>query len=411
MADEQGDLSSGEGLRSRLQRAQEHLRATRVDAWLIYDFRGNNAVWRMLLPDAPRGTRRVFLCIPVEGEPSMLVHDIERTQFESVPFELECYADRRALVQSLQRRCEGLNIIAMEYSPMAQLPTASIVDAGTFELVRSTGVEVVSSADLIQICLASWDEAALASHHRAAAVVDQTRRDAFDFLRSEFARGRGSTEIDIQQFILERFAEYGVETDHGPVVGVNAHSGDPHYTPDVTNSRPISPGDWVLIDLWARMPERGSVFADSTWVAYAGDRLPQQYERVFDIVREARDLVIQHCQARYDKTEAVAKAPCGWELDRLARDHIAAAGYGNEHFPHRTGHSLSPGEHVHGMGVNLDDLESKDTRRLVPGCGFTVEPGVYLPEFGVRLEVDVFVDPHHGPLVTTEVQDEVVLLC
>ena len=409
MGDEVGDFGC------RLQRAQEHLRATGADAWLIYDFRGNNAVWRLLLPDAPTGTRRVFLCIPAHGEPSMLVHEIEKTQFESMPFELECYSDRRALVQRLQRRCECLRTVAMEYSPMAQLPTASIVDAGTFELVESTGVDVVSSAELIQICLASWDEATLASHHRAAAAVDQTRRDAFDFLRGELAGGRSSTEIDVQRFILERFADYGVETDHGPVVGVNAHSGDPHYTPDASSSLPIGRGDWVLIDLWARLPDPGSVFADSTWVAYAGEQCPEHYGRVFDIVKGARDLVIQRCQhggvAEAVGKEPATKAPCGWELDRLARDYIAAAGFGSEHFPHRTGHSLSPGDHVHGIGVNLDDLESKDTRRLVPGCGFTVEPGVYLSEFGVRLEVDVFVDPHHGPLVTTEVQDEVVLLC
>lgn len=391
---------------SLFQRAQKHMLDAQVDAWLIYDFRGSNPVWRSLLPDPPLGTRRVFLCIPARGEPSMLVHDIERTQFQDQPVELEWYSDRRGLVGALQRRCQGMNTVAMEYSPMAQLPTASIVDAGTLELVRSTGVgEVVSSADLIQVCLASWDETALTSHQHAAAVVDQTRRDAFEFLRRELAAGRGSTEIDIQRFILERFAERGVETDHGPVVGVNAHSGDPHYTPNDISSDPIKHGDWVLIDLWARVPQQGSVFADSTWVAYCGDELPPQHRRVFDIVREARDLVIQRCQGSADEL------PQGWELDRVARDHIAAAGFGAEHFPHRTGHSLSPGVHVHGIGVNLDDLESRDTRLLLPGCGFTVEPGIYLPEFGVRLEVNLYADPNRGALVTTEVQDNVVLLC
>ena len=336
----------------------------------------------------------------------MLVHDIERTQFQCQPLELECYADRQVMVQSLQRRCCGLTTVAMEYSPMAQLPTASTVDAGTIELVRSTGVEVVSSADLIQICLSSWDEAALASHRKAAQAVDQARREAFDFIRRELAGAGSTTELAVQQFILQRFAQYGVETDHGPVVGVNAHSGDPHYTPNAGSSWVIARGDWVLIDLWARLPQAGSVFADSTWVAYAGDRVPPQHLRIFDIVREARDLVIKRAGADW----GVAEAPCGWELDRIARDHIAATGFTTEHFPHRTGHSLSPGTHVHGIGVNLDDLESRDTRRLVPGCGFTVEPGVYLPDFGVRLEVDVFVD-RNGPTVTTQVQDEIVLLC
>jgi len=389
------------------ERAQQYLRVMQVDAWLVYDFRGTNTVLGRLLPEAPIGTRRAFLCIPAEGEPSMLVHDIERTQFQSLGLELECYADRHSMVQSLQARFGSLNSVAMEYSPMAQLPTASIVDAGTIELIRSTGVDVVSSADLIQICLASWDADVLASHHTAVEAVDRTRRETFDFLRRELATVGVSSEYEIQQFILQRFAEYGVFTDHGPVVGVNEHSGDPHYTPDASNSSRIVPGDWVLVDLWARLPQPNTVFADSTWVAYAGDRVAPEHARVFDIVREARDLVIEHAQAGWRADRPVR----GWELDRVARDHIAAAGFGTEQFPHRTGHSLSPGVHVHGIGVNLDDLESRDTRQLVAGCGFTVEPGVYLDDFGVRLEVDVFVDPHQGPIVTTQVQDEVVLLC
>ena len=388
-----------------LARAQQYLRVERVDAWLIYDFRGHNEVWRRLLPAAPVGTRRVFLCLPAQGPPAMLVHDIERTQYEGLGFELDSYADRRGMVQGLHRLCSGRRTVAMEYSPMAQLPTVSTVDAGTLELVRDAGVEVVSSADLIQVCLSSWDRAALDSHQFAARAVDETRRQAFDLIRRRLADGQTSTELEVQQFILERFAQAGLETDHGPVVGVGAHSGDPHYTPDAGSSRRIDRGDWVLIDLWARLPQEGSVFADSTWVAYAGETVPSPQGRAFDIVRVARDLVIERLRSSWG-SEPVR----GWELDRVARDHITAAGFGGEHFPHRTGHSLSPGSHVHGMGVNLDDLESKDTRQILPGCGFTVEPGIYLPDFGVRLEVDVFVDPQAGPVVTTEVQDEVVLL-
>ena len=391
---------------SPFERAQEYLRAGRVDAWLVYDFRGSNEVWRRLLPAAAVGTRRVFLCIPAQGRPSMLVHDIERSQYGGLSLDLESYADRQGMVQSLRRRCAGLRTVAMEYSPMGQLPTASTVDAGTLELVRAAGVEVVSSADLIQVCLASWDEAALDSHRHAARVVDETRRQAFDYLGRRLAAERSCSEFDVQQFILERFAESGLETDHGPVVGVNAHSGDPHYTPDATSSRRIERDDWLLIDLWARLPQAGSVFADSTWVAWAGEAVPSQHRRVFDIVREARDLVIERVRSCWG-----GEPIRGWELDRVARDHITGAGYGGGHFPHRTGHSLSPGSHVHGLGVNLDDLESRDTRQIVPGCGFTVEPGIYLADFGVRLEVDVFVDPDQGPTVTTEVQDDIVLLC
>jgi len=291
----------------------------------------------------------------------------------------------------------------MEYSPMGELPTVSWVDAGTIEMLRALGLEPVSSADLLQGVLATWDEAAVVGHHRAAIAVAAAMEDAFEFVRQRLSTGDVCDEYEVQCRISEQLE--GFETDHPAIVGVNGHAADPHFSPSATAPTLIQQGDWLLIDLWARVPGDQNVYADITWVACAGTPSRHQ-QKVFDIVRRARDLVIEEMQRAWQAGESTA----GWQLDRLARDHIDQAGYGQA-FVHRTGHSLSPGPAIHGMGVNLDDLESRDTRLLLPHTGFTIEPGIYLPDdFGVRLEVDVYVDPKAGPIVTTPLQDEIVRL-
>ncbi len=388
-----------------IARAQAHMLATGVDAWLVYDFRGSNPVLSQLLEAKPETTRRCFLVIPVRGEPRLLVHAIEAGSFKTTPFECVSYNSRDSLTQRLKAALAECGKVAMEYSPGGELPTVSWVDAGTIEMVRSTGVEVVSSADLFQAALATWSGEALESHLSASKLVAQVKEEAFDYIRCRLAEGAVFTECDVQAFISERFGVLDLEADHAPIVAVNEHSGDAHYDPQPASCSEIREGDWVLIDLWARHAGESNLFADITWVGFAGRSVPQENIAVFDIVRRARDLVVDELRNRLARGEAVE----GWELDAVARGCITAAGYGPQ-FVHRTGHSLGPGPRVHGMGANLDDLETHDTRQILPGSGFTVEPGIYLREFGVRLEIDVYVDQKKGPQVTTPIQNEVTIL-
>jgi Xaa-Pro aminopeptidase len=385
--------------------ARESMAAAGIDAWLVYDFRGSNPVMAQLLPHMPSTTRRSFLLVPVSGEPRLLTHVIEATQFGHLDMPVAVYDGREAMLSKLREFLGNRGRVAMEYSPRGELPTVSWVDGGTLELVRSLGVEVISSADLLQAALARWSGASLEAHLDASRQVTEVKDGAFDYIRSCLASAKQwCSEYDVQQFIVAEFRRRNLEVAHAPIVGVNANSADPHYSPTPDESLVISPGDWVLIDLWARHPGEG-VFADITWVACAGTAASAAQRRIFEAVREARDLVLSETVDAFASGRPVQ----GWELDRVARDCFERQGM-SDHVLHRTGHSLSPGPTVHGIGANLDDLEARDNRVILPGTGFTVEPGLYLPEFGVRLEVNVYVDPESGPQVTTPAQTEVILL-
>jgi len=388
-----------------MARAQGHMREHGVDAWLVYDYRGSNPVMAELLGDALHLTRRIFYVIPVAGLPQLLVHTIEASLVGQTNSAAVTYCGHRSMMESLGRLLAGMQCVAMEYSPGGLLPTMSWVDGGTLDMVRGFQVEVVSSADLFQHTVGGWSPATLESHQHACGQVAEVRDAAFEFVSQRLGAGSGCTEYEVQEMMMQEFEGRGLEAGHPPIVAVNAHSGNPHYAPGPEVSGHIGVGDWLLVDLWARRPGRQHVYADITWVAFAGPVVRPQHKRVFDIVRGCRDLVVADLQKRWRDGRSVQ----GWELDAAARAFIAEAGYG-EHFPHRVGHSLSPGPAVHGLGANLDDLETHDTRQILPGTGFTVEPGIYLPEFGVRLEIDVYVDPQSGPTVTTDIQEEVVLL-
>ena len=387
-------------------RAAPFMRAHDLDGWLVYDFRGSNPVMRQLLPGWVNTTRRGFLFLPATGEaPRLLVHAIEASHFRELSeITVLTYAARGELLQRLRELLAGASRIAMEYSPDGELPTVSWVDGGTLEMTRACGVEVATSADLFQVALTNWSEAALASHLRACTDVVAVKDCAFDYIARALGTGETPTEFEVQEEIGNQFRTRELDTDHPAIVAVNDHSGDPHYAPPAESSSPIRPGDWVLIDLWARCPGQENVFADITWVACAGEPTPEQ-RRVFDIVREARDVVLCELEMAFRQ----GRTPRGWELDRAARDFVIAEGFG-EFFPHRTGHSLGPGPSIHGLGVNLDDLETRDWRSVLPGAGFTIEPGIYLPAFGVRLEVNVYIDPAVGPRVTTPLQNEIARL-
>jgi Xaa-Pro aminopeptidase len=381
---------------------QSFMRQQRIDGWLIYDFRGSNSVLAQLLPGKRFLTRRVLLYLPSEGQPELLVHSIDASQFADAPVHSHLYLSWQELHGWIQKRMAGGARVAMEYSPKCALPVVSIADAGTVELVRAFGGEVISSADLIQVCVARWDADAQRNHAKASAEVARIKDGAFASIGQALSRGEKITEHDVQQKILRDFADAGLETPDPPIVAANAHSGDPHFEVSETSPATIARGDWILIDLWARVPGDQNIYSDITWVGCAGEPTARQRE-VFNVVKSARDRCVDRAVQAWRAGEDI----CGWQLDDAARGVIIDAGF-EKYIRHRTGHSLSRGAKVHGMGVNIDNLETHDTRRVLPGIGYTVEPGVYLPEFGVRLEINVLVDPDWGPTITSCVQEDVV---
>jgi Xaa-Pro dipeptidase len=417
----------------RLDELQRYMADQRIGGWLVWDFRGSNNVLARLLPlpaNHPTGrrftTRRAALWIPVKGEPVLLSHGIDRGSFEThgckllsgEAVQIDGYLTWQELWKWVNERVgESGGRIAMEYAPGGALPVVSVVDAGTVEMVRSCGAEVVSSANLIQVCIACWTAAALESHEWASREVGRIKDEGFAFMRARLAAGTRVTERDVRVHFLEQFTKAGLETPDGPIVGVNEHGADPHFEVSPTDSAEIRKGDWILVDLWARRPGDQHVFSDICWVAYAaptpGAAVPERQRKVFETVRSAQGAAVKLAQQRWSAKQSVQ----GWELDDAAMGVIRGAGLG-KFIKHRTGHSLSAGPMVHGAGVNIDNLETHDTREMLPGVGFTVEPGVYVGEgelgggkgFGVRLEINVYADPVKGPRVTSGVQEDVVIV-
>ena len=377
--------------------AQEHLRATGVDGWLLYDYRGMNPIFWDTVGAIDNVTRPCWLWIPSDGDPELLVSYVDQGRFGHLGISTKLFVSRAEMLARLEEMLGGARRVAMEYSPDGALPRVSRVDGGTLELVRSLGVEVVSSADTVQFATQRWSESQLQSHLIAAGKLTQIVEEAFAYIGDRLSTG--PTEYDVAEFIRNRFREEGLVVTDGPVVASNDHASDPHFEPTPHNAVQIRGGDWVLIDLWSRVDGEDSMFADITWTAYIGDRVPSEHQAVFDAVIGGRDAAVEAIEAAF----AQGRVLQGWEVDAVAREYIAAAGYG-DYFNHRLGHSL--GREVHGNAVNLDGWETRDTRPLIPGIAVTVEPGVYLPTFGVRSEIDVFITPT-GPRVTTKPQREV----
>ena len=383
------------------QQAQEYMAAQGLDAWLIYDYQGMNPVLEDVTGPLHHVTRPVFALIPRDGRPALLTHAVDAGRFSlGDAWDVRRYAGRDDLQSHLKQLLPPLRRIAMEYSPLGASPRASRVDAGTLEMVRSLGPEVVPSAGLVQYATQRWSDAGLVTHRRAADTLGRIVLEAFEEIGCK--AGTGYTEYDAAEFVRSRFADEGLWTDTGPVVAANGHASDPHFEPTLELSVAFQRGDWVLIDLWARDPAADGLFADITWVAYLGDSVPPKHREVFNVVTGARDAAADFL------TQAIAsdREVQGWEADKVARDYITGRGYGDA-FTHRLGHSL--GRVVHAGGVNLDGLETHDTRSFIPGLGFTIEPGVYLPEFGVRSEIDLYVG-QNGLEITTPVQRDVVLV-
>ena len=388
-----------------LPAAQRFMQEEGVDAWLLVDYRGGNPLLWHILGIVRQPTRRAFLVVPRSGRPVLLIHTVDQFFFHDVDLDKRIYRGWVEMRQMLKDLLGPARRLAMEYSEQGGVPAVAFADAGTVELIRSWGHAIVTSADLFQVSAAAWDDFAIESHKRACVVVAGIKDAAFDRVKTAIKVNKPLTEYALQQFIVSEFERLGLETEGQPVVQVNGHSGIVSYEPKPEGSAPIGAGDWLLIDFWARYPGERNVYSDIAWGAYAGATIPPRLQQIFDIVRRARDGALEVIEKAW-QSSVVLK---GWQVDDVARGIISAAGYG-DNFHHRTGHSMGPGKRLHGLGVNLDNLETHDTRRILPRTGFSIEPAIYLPEFGVRLEINVFLDPVAGPSVTTPIQDEIVRL-
>jgi Xaa-Pro aminopeptidase len=382
---------------------QKDLCAAKLDGWLFYDFRGRDPIAHRIL-DLPPGmrTRRWFYFVPAKGSPKKLVHKIEAGSLAAVPGETLYYAGQKVLRDNLKKLLGRAKKIAMQYSPKNAIPYVAMVDAGTVELVRSLGPKVVTSADLVQKYEACWSKEQLESHLAAGRAIDRIVREAFDHAAKSVKEKKPITEFDLQQFILHKFGEAGITTDEGPDVAVNENASDPHYGPTREKSSPIREGDLLLLDVWGKQQTANSVYYDITWMGYLGPSVPEKYAKVFRVLRDARDRGVELIRS----SVKAGKPLQGWQVDKATRSVVEKAGYG-KYFFHRTGHNI--GTSVHGNGVNMDGMETQDDRHLIPHTCNSVEPGIYLPDFGMRTEVDVYVDDKEAR-VTGAVQTEILPL-
>jgi Xaa-Pro aminopeptidase len=385
---------------------QAALTADGLDGWLLYDFRGLNPIAANVTGVGRQGghlaTRRWYYLIPAAGEPRGLVHKIERNSLSHLPGSTKQYAGRDQLEAGLRTLLTGIRRVAMEYSPGCAIPYVSRIDAGTVELVRQAGPDVVSSGDLIQRFSAVWDDGAIATHRQASDALYRVKDSAFEAVARRLRDGVPTTEYDIQQLMAGWFRDEGLISDADPNVSAAENSGNPHYLPTATVHRAIRKDEIVLLDLWGKLDRPGAVYADITWVGYSGARAPERFARAFGAIREARDAGIRVVQ---DAVRA-GRDVRGFEVDRAASTVLRDAGYA-DNILHRTGHSL--GQTVHGDGVNMDDYETHDDRRLLAGTGFTIEPGVYFDDFGVRTEINMVVAPRDAA-VTGPLQTEILSL-
>ncbi len=384
--------------------AQASLQGSRIDGWLVYDFWKMNAVLQEALGGEQMLTRRTFLWVPARGAAVLLASTVDLGRLKS-PYEVRTYTSGEELRTQLALLLRGCSRVAMEYSPGGDVPVVSRVDKGTIELIESFGVEVVSSADAYQAAVATFSAEQLASHRLACAETTTLVLEAFAHVGATLRAGGTIDERGLAEWMMQRAQKAGFVIPYVPIVAEGPNSAIPHYGPAPTGSRPIRAGSWLLLDYDLKIPEPMAVPADITWVGYVGAEVPDEQQRVFVAVRDARDHGLQLLR------QAAAKGTTlqGYEVDRSVRAFLNARDPTmGGHFLHRTGHSLGP--RGHGSGANLDDYETHDVRPLVQGTAFSIEPGVYLPgRFGVRSEINVYLGPQ-GPEVTTPIQREVVCI-
>ena len=392
----------------RVGEIQKALRETKLDGWLFYDFRGSDPLaLRILKVDEHAiGSRRWFYFIPASGECSKIVHRIEPAKLDALPGKRTEYSSWKELHAALRETLTAAKKkprVAMQYSPMNDVPYMSRVDAGTIELIRSLGVDVVTSAELVQQFEAVWSPEQLQTHIEASDKMHRIFFDAFGEIARRIRADEPTTEYDIEQFIIQRWHEEGMGGEHDDaIVSVNANTANPHYTPTREKTLPIKRGDFVLLDLASKLRKPGAVFTDQTWTGYVGETVPEEYTRIFNIVRDARDAAVE-----FVRTNVLAgKTIRGADVDDVSRGVITRAGYADQ-FTHRTGHSI--GEEVHGNGVNIDNFETRDSRRITPGVCFSIEPGIYQKgKFGVRSEINVYVRDKDIDVTGQPIQTEIV---
>jgi len=383
---------------------QAELRASKIDGWLFYDHHHRDPIASRVLGLGENGmtSRRWFYFIPSRGEPRKLVHRIEQGALDSLAGRKQVYSGWQELHKALAKLLAGSRKVAMQYSPENNIPYIGLVDAGTVELVQKLKKKVVTSADLVQKFEAAWTPAQLVSHLEAGKIVDRIRQSAFEHAAARVRESQPITEFELQQWILEQFRAKGLTTAEPPIAAVQPNNGNPHYEPTARASRPIRAGDLLLLDIWAKFDRPGSVYYDITWTGYLGQRVPDAYAKIFRIVRDARDRAIELVSDSVTGGRVIH----GWEVDNAARETIRKAGYA-KYFVHRTGHSI--GQEVHGNGANMDGLETRDDRQIIPHTCFSIEPGIYLPEFGIRSEVNVYVGERDAR-VTGAIQQEILPL-
>lgn len=391
------------GLLAAIPQIQQFLQREKLGGWLIYDFRGLNAVaCELVPPDKYHVTRRWFYFIPAQGEVTLLAHKIEQANYPALPGRKQYYAGLQEMHEHLRALLPSGITVAMEYSPMNDVPTVSFIDAGMLELLRAQGVNVVTSAQLIQEFQARWSVEQLQTHIAAAKILHEAQAEAFRLIEKRLHAQQPINEYEVQKYILDKMEAGDCMTDAAPIVAVNANASNPHYAPTADTFSPIKKGDVILIDLWAKKKTPGAVFADITWIGYAGKNVPTRVQEVFKVVTGARDTGVRVIQEHAKAGELLQ----GFRVDEAVRRYITEAGFG-KYFFHRTGHSL--GMLTHDRGVNIDSYETRDTRALTTGVAFSIEPGVYLEEFGIRSEINVYMG-EHGPEVHTPAQTEITTL-
>ncbi len=387
----------------KLDAIQAALRERKFDAWLFYDHHHRDPIGYTILglPAGMHVTRRWYYLIPAQGEPVKLNHRVEPKHLDKLPGKQLHYGPWPEMHQKLREMLSPYKRVAMQYSPNNNIMYVSLVDGGMLELVRSFGIDVVSSADLVSMFEASLTEAQIATHFEARDAMDRIMAASFQEIGHRVRNG-GWDEYGVQQWIGEAFKRENLITDDLPIVGVNENAGNPHYGPTPETSKPIREGDWVLLDMWAKKDKPDSVYYDITWTGFVGKAPSERHQEIFKIVRDARDAGVMTAKDAF----AAKRKIQGWEVDAATRSLIEKAGYG-QYFVHRTGHSI--GTDVHGNGANMDNLETKDEREILPNTLFSVEPGIYLPEFGVRSEVDVLIR-NGAAEVTGKIQQEIVII-
>lgn len=392
---------------ANIPQIQQKLNEYGIDGWLIYNFRNNNQLATKILEmqSGKLSSRRYFYFIPASGTPKKLVHSIEQYDLDHLPGEKIIFNTWKSLHDGVQSLLNGSKKICMEYSPKNDIPYLSKVDAGTLEFIRSFGVDVISSGDIVQYFEARWNDEQYADAQETADILLRTIHIAFGFIGEHLRKNIPVSEYDVQQVIMKEFEAHQLTTYAPANCSVNGNGANPHYDPSAEKSSMIKKGDHILIDWWAKKKKTGAVYADFTWVGFAGKEIPAKYREVFDIVKGSRDAAVEFLRKEF----AAGRKVRGCDVDDVTRSYITERGYG-QYFVHRTGHNI--GEEVHGNGAHIDNFETMDVREIIPETCFSIEPGIYIPgEFGIRLEIDVYISRKREViLLGNEIQHEIVAI-